>query len=402
MSNRSNVTFEPIPVSPLSTEALTVVTVLHAVIFIIGTAGNATVCVVSFFGASARKIQRTPIKVFLANLSVADLLFLLISVPVALVKTWIPYPWVFGSAMCKLQPMAEYLFYHSSVLTVVVIAVERYKAIFCPLKIKFLQRRKRTAAILFSIWTISLIFSIPFTQLATLVQQRHGEEIVDFCEFRADSTASKLYYVAVSVLFFFVPFFVLAVAYVAIWWRLRVAAVKRNRQLQGRRGESNIRPSQDQPKEVVILFLSFLICLLPQRSIQLWMLFAPNDEIEGLGEETIAILIVFLRTALYVYCTINPALYNLFASQFQLDFKKFRSLNVKRSDRLRGNDIEMSCYGSCNVVWSLSSNNLGRLRNYTVPPGRPRRGSDGLQTQNTRFLSVRHSAQTGVLAETCC
>ncbi|CAH1240729.1 MLNR [Branchiostoma lanceolatum] len=101
MSNGSNVTFQPIPVSPLSTEALTVVTVLHVVIFIIGLTGNATVCVVSFFGGSARKIQRTPIKVFLANLSVADLLFLVISVPVALVKTWIPYPWVFGSAMCK-------------------------------------------------------------------------------------------------------------------------------------------------------------------------------------------------------------------------------------------------------------------------------------------------------------
>ncbi|XP_066296071.1 neuromedin-U receptor 2-like [Branchiostoma lanceolatum] len=302
--------------------------------------------------------------------------------------------------------MAEYLFYHSSVLTVVVIAVERYQAIFCPLKSKYVQRRKRTAAILCSIWTISLIFSIPFTQLATLVQLPYGEEVLDLCEFRADSAASKVFYVAVSVMFFFAPFLVLFVIYVAIWWRLRSAAVKRNSKLQGRRGaESKIKSSQDQPRELVILFLSFLICLLPQRSIQLWMLFAPSDEIEGLGEKTIAILIVFLRTAVYVYCTINPALYNLFASQFQLDFKKLRRLAVKRrytSDRLRGNDIEMSCYGSCNIVWSRSPNDLGRPRNLTVPIRRSRQGSESVQTQSTRFHTVRHSTQNGILMETRC
>ncbi|XP_078616627.1 neuromedin-U receptor 1-like [Branchiostoma floridae x Branchiostoma japonicum] len=303
--------------------------------------------------------------------------------------------------------MAEYLFYHSSVLTVVVIAVERYQAIFCPLKIKFVQRRKRTAAILCSIWTISLIFSLPFTQMATLVQLPYGDEVLNICEFRADSMASKAFYVTVSVLFFFVPFLVLAVLYVAIWWRLRSAAVKRNGRLQGRRGESKIQSPQNQPREVVILFLSFLICLLPQRSIQLWMLFAPNDELEGLGEEAIAILIVFLRTAVYVYCTINPALYNLFASQFQLDFQKFRRLGVRRrcaSDRLRGNDVEMSCYvyGSCNVVCSRSPTDFGRLRNHTIPPARSRHGSEILQTQNTRLLTVRHSTQNGILMETCC
>jgi len=73
------------------------VSVTNAVIFLVGTFGN---CLVIFVVAKTRDM-RTPTNVFLLNLSVADLLVLLVCQPAALLEFYSKDRWFLGTFMCK-------------------------------------------------------------------------------------------------------------------------------------------------------------------------------------------------------------------------------------------------------------------------------------------------------------
>jgi hypothetical protein len=74
-----------------------VVTVIYVVVFVLGTLGNVLVIVV----VCTLKDMRTPTNVFLVNLSVADLLVLLVCMPSALVEFHAREIWLLGAAMCE-------------------------------------------------------------------------------------------------------------------------------------------------------------------------------------------------------------------------------------------------------------------------------------------------------------
>ena len=73
------------------------VSVLNTLIFIMGTFGNFLVVLVI---ARVRNM-RTPTNFFLLNLSVADILVLLVCQPAALMEFFAKDRWFIGAAMCK-------------------------------------------------------------------------------------------------------------------------------------------------------------------------------------------------------------------------------------------------------------------------------------------------------------
>ncbi|XP_066275521.1 uncharacterized protein [Branchiostoma lanceolatum] len=133
------------------------VTALYCVIFAAGVAGNILVCVVVWRCLD----MRTTTNYFLVNLSVADLLFLLVCVPVGLLDTWIVYPWYLGETMCYLFPYVEQVVFQASILTIAAISVERYFAICRPLQAMYVLTRRRTCIVIALIWLLGLLLCSP-------------------------------------------------------------------------------------------------------------------------------------------------------------------------------------------------------------------------------------------------
>ena len=73
------------------------VLILNCIIFIMGIAGNFLVVLV----IARVRTMRTPTYFFLLNLSVADILVLLICQPAALMEFYSKDRWLIGEAMCK-------------------------------------------------------------------------------------------------------------------------------------------------------------------------------------------------------------------------------------------------------------------------------------------------------------
>ena len=96
-SNTSEIesTEGPVPEPPLY--IMVCVSIVYIAIFIMGVVGNCLVVIVIWRNPD----MRTTTNFFLVNLSVADLLVLLVCMPPSFVDLYTKEVWVFGAAMCK-------------------------------------------------------------------------------------------------------------------------------------------------------------------------------------------------------------------------------------------------------------------------------------------------------------
>lgn len=126
------------------------------------------------------KDMRNSTNIFLTNLSIADLLVLLVCTPTVLVEVNTrPETWVLGHEMCRLRsiyhfvsiilkflwstgkavPFVELTVAHASVLTILAISFERYYAICEPLKAGYVCTKARAILICVLAWAIAALFT---------------------------------------------------------------------------------------------------------------------------------------------------------------------------------------------------------------------------------------------------
>ena len=86
------------PELPYYTYIYVIVTIFYVIVFIVGVCGNVLVIYVIVTNHD----MRTATNVFLGNLSVADLLVLLVCMPSALVEFHSKEVWYLGDTLCKL------------------------------------------------------------------------------------------------------------------------------------------------------------------------------------------------------------------------------------------------------------------------------------------------------------
>ncbi|KAI8786632.1 Pyrokinin-1 receptor, partial [Biomphalaria glabrata] len=78
--------------------------------------------------------MRTVTNYYLFNLSISDLLLLLMGLPMEIYLTWSQYPFPFGEAFCRFRFWASEVSSNVSVLTITAFTVERYMAICHPIR----------------------------------------------------------------------------------------------------------------------------------------------------------------------------------------------------------------------------------------------------------------------------
>ncbi|ELT95621.1 hypothetical protein CAPTEDRAFT_24737, partial [Capitella teleta] len=125
---------------------------LHSVVCVGGFCGNAAMLALIV----RRKLYRSPTFFFLANLALSDLLKAVIVLPIT-VMTQLCGNWVFGSFICFLLPMMHSFPVHASMLTYLVIAVDRYRLIIYPMK-----TRVPAGLCVIAVWMIGVCVVLPY------------------------------------------------------------------------------------------------------------------------------------------------------------------------------------------------------------------------------------------------
>ncbi|XP_046383785.1 neurotensin receptor type 1-like isoform X1 [Ischnura elegans] len=197
-------------------------TLLCAIILGVGVAGNVMVPLVIL----RSRDMRNSTNVFLVNLSVADLLVLLLCTPTLLVEVHSrPEVWVLGPHMCKAVPFVELTVAHASVLTILAISFERYYAICEPLKAGYVCTKGRAFLLCLLSWAVAAVFTSPVLAVSQYEEETeyYDGTLVPVCFMVADTFWPAAYFLLIISIFFLLPFVVLVVLYSVIARHLMAA-----------------------------------------------------------------------------------------------------------------------------------------------------------------------------------
>ncbi|XP_050728245.1 allatostatin-A receptor-like isoform X2 [Eriocheir sinensis] len=132
------------------------IVVTHALTFLLGVSGNSIIV----FSMAKDKGTRNVTSWFLVSLAVADLLLLLLCVPLETLQyfLWTPN---YTLPVCKLSSYFELLSAVASVLNLTAVSLERYLVIVYPMRSRSFCTLSNCRRAILGVWCISLVLSVP-------------------------------------------------------------------------------------------------------------------------------------------------------------------------------------------------------------------------------------------------
>ncbi|XP_047115778.1 uncharacterized protein LOC124795739 [Schistocerca piceifrons] len=229
----------------------------------------------------------------------------------------------------KAVPFVELTVAHASVLTILAISFERYYAICEPLRAGYVCTKARALLICLLAWALAALLTSPMLVIAKVEYHEYadGSEFAA-CLSEAATAWPRLFFAASAALFFALPLLLLLVLYGRIARHLVAATAPAGSAAPAEPGPARARRQVALMLATVVL--SFFLCLLPFRAFALWVIFASDEAVSGLGPEAYFNLLYFCRTMHYVNSAMNPILYNLMSSKFRAGFARLCGLGRRR------------------------------------------------------------------------
>ncbi|XP_076462050.1 somatostatin receptor type 5-like [Babylonia areolata] len=198
-------------VNNIPLEELVPVTLTYSLTLLLGLVGN---CLVIFSISYYRKM-RTVTNVFLLSLASADLLLVLVCVPIK-AAAFFAYTWQFGEVLCKLVNYVQNYSMVCSVLTLTVISMERVVAVVFPLQAMYLCTMRHAQLVVVGVWVLSAALTVP--TLFIFVHMEVGEVRKGFWCIKnyGEQGWMMTYELYMLTLLFVIPLLVMVLAYSVI------------------------------------------------------------------------------------------------------------------------------------------------------------------------------------------
>uniref|UniRef100_A0A3B4CKX8 G-protein coupled receptors family 1 profile domain-containing protein n=1 Tax=Pygocentrus nattereri TaxID=42514 RepID=A0A3B4CKX8_PYGNA len=294
----------------------TLVTLLiFGLIFTLGVLGNSLVITV----LARRKPgqQRSTTNVFILNLSIADLSYLLFCIPFQSTVYMLP-TWVFGEFICK---FIHYFFTVSmlvSIFTLSAMSVDRYVAIVHCRKSSSIRVVRHALLGVAVIWVLSLAMAVPVALYQSIVESQDNST---YCwEVWPDNHRRKIYVVFTFVFGYLLPLILISFCYAKT------------------------------AQTVLVVVVVFCLSWLPHHVVHLWVEFGsfPLNQASFLFRVTAHCLA-------YSNSSVNPIIYAFLSENFRQAYKQvFRCQTASECPvhdaREMRNKMEMVPSTNCTTV----------------------------------------------------
>ncbi|XP_041702857.1 C-C chemokine receptor type 6-like [Coregonus clupeaformis] len=283
-------------------------TFVHSIICAFGLCGNALVIVTYAFYKKAK----TMTDVYLLNVAVADLLFI-VALPLIIYNE--QHYWSMGSVACKVLRGAYSINLYSGMLLLACISGDRYISIVQARRYFGLHSRTLiySRLICTAIWALAIALSVPTVIYNERVEETiWPEETITVCQaqFESNRTARLIKVLVPSLqvaMGFFLPLLVMVLCYASIVWTLL-------------RAQSNQR--QKAVRVVLAVVVVFIVCHLPYNVALLYHTVALFQQRECEVEKVILTTLTITRSLAYLHCCLNPILYAFIGVKFRSHFRK--------------------------------------------------------------------------------
>ncbi|KAM9715912.1 opsin 4b isoform 2-T2 [Menidia menidia] len=206
---------QPFPTVDVPAHAHYTIGVVILAVGITGMLGNFLV----IYAFSRSRSLRTPSNIFIINLAVTDFLMCLTQTPVFFITSMHKH-WIFGKKGCELYAFCGALFGICSMMTLMVIAVDRYVVITRPLASLGVMSNKKALGFVAAAWVYSMGWSLPpFFGWSAYVP----EGLMTSCswDYMTFTPSVRSYTMLLFTFVFFIPLFIIIFCYCRIFRAIR-------------------------------------------------------------------------------------------------------------------------------------------------------------------------------------
>ena len=297
----------------------------YVVIMAISLVGNILIISVTRRTRSMQKVAFN----FVVNMAIADLCTTIINMPESLAveirdsDEWMPGD--VGIVICKLLPFCQEVCAFCSILSLLVIALDRYFAICLPLK--RIMTRRLSKIIILSTWLIPCISSAPMI-VANNVVEIEGQL---YCVEKwpapfDDDKASTDYTIILFALFYMLPLVIISTLYGCVIYKIWRRKTPGNRSSLANRLYSRSR--RKALKMFIAIVICFALCWLPYHVSFFLMSYDENFHC-GLPKD-LYFMVLFFSHAI---SAVNPCIYMMFNKDYRNGVKRLSSC-ARRSNAL--------------------------------------------------------------------
>lgn len=211
----------------------------YVIIGLLGIIGNSLVITVIL----ARPRTRNITNLFLLSLASADLLLVLVCVPVKC-ATYFSYTWRMGAFLCIFTHYTQTVSMVCSVMTLTVMSIERFVAIVYPLRARSICTVRHARVVIGVIWILSCVASTPLLNIQELKEV--GRRIKAYWCIKATQSPvhSALFEIYMFVILFVVPITIMVISYSRISHEIWNVAARRASLTERRQKEVRIRSNR--------------------------------------------------------------------------------------------------------------------------------------------------------------
>ncbi|XP_077590563.1 somatostatin receptor type 2-like [Stigmatopora nigra] len=312
-------------------DGTSLITCLYFLVCGVGLCGNALVIYVILRYAK----MKTVTNIYILNLAVADVLFMLglpfIAIQLALVH------WPFGPALCRVVMTVDSLNQFTSIFCLTVMSVDRYLAVVHPIRSTGWRKPRVAKTVNLAVWGASLLVNLPIVVYGGVVSKHDG----CFCTI-VWPEPQEAYYTAFMfytfILGFFLPLLVICLCYLLIVVKVKSSGVRVGASSKRRRSERKV------TRMVSVVVAVFVLCWLPFYVFNV-------TSVTGTLSTTPALrgTFAFVVVLGYANSCANPILYAFLSENFKKSFQNVLCLkktggldDAERSDSRRDESRNMA------------------------------------------------------------
>ncbi|XP_032220743.1 galanin receptor 2a isoform X2 [Nematostella vectensis] len=291
-----------------------VMTTAYALSFVVGLLGNGLGLFIIFKRSSKGNASTN---VLIGNMALADLLVTLFAMPHSVGFLYYQNKWIggiIGEIGCKLAQFPFVVSIAASILTLLAISVERFWAIYYPLRARKLRKPKVLSSV---IWLLAISVFCPYLFSYTVKRTASGQYycVVEWGDIEETYRTQRLYYLMIFVFLYALPLLVITLLYtligVKLWYR------KQPGQENARSRRTAIVAKRRILRLLIVLVLVFTVCWLPAHLMHYYMYY----DLKAWFNIPVAVKLLSFWIC-HSNSAINPGIYILLSENFRREFLK--------------------------------------------------------------------------------
>ena len=387
LSDSSNATSQLGPLPPPSTTHQIVVLLVYSLMFLLSLNGN----IMTVFIVLAKPYMRSVTNCLIANMAIADLLMTFSAMPYSAAYTYVKSRWfggIMGMITCKILQFSVALSVAASVLTLVVIALDRFFAVVYPFKRASVIRKIWVVSTV--IWVLSGLSMSPYLYYykLLLLQDGYYHCSVSWEPLANSWEASRIYFSFLFIALYLVPLLIIAFFYGIVSFKLWI------RRIPGNPSAANLRHAELSKrrtiKMLIIIVIVFSLCWLPAHLMHFFIFFDEKtyDKIPSLWQQ-IAFGVSQGNSSInpYLYIALNRNFRRAYVDVLRSCFSPAKNLVRSRGSNATSN----STLTQGMSIEHVQVGGLGRRGVYQL--SEPKRDTDSLP-QSVRQISLMKVTDT--------